>query len=138
MEIIDGHLIGEPDLVGRTIKSMSLLVHLACLDLEDYQFAMALSDLGRGILVLRKVDVMAAALDQAQFANAIEVAGGGAMKKVFWWFLGHIIQFYFDAMSLLGPDKLSSVGSEHLPYKQGVTGSSPVLPTRCKHLQRNL
>ena len=24
---------------------------------------------------------------------------------------------------------VSSVGSEHLPYKQGVTGSSPVLPT---------
>ena len=24
---------------------------------------------------------------------------------------------------------ISSVGSEHLPYKQGVTGSNPVLPT---------
>ena len=25
--------------------------------------------------------------------------------------------------------ELSSVGSEHLPYKQGVTGSNPVVPT---------
>ena len=24
---------------------------------------------------------------------------------------------------------ISSVGSEHLPYKQGVTGSNPVSPT---------
>ena len=27
---------------------------------------------------------------------------------------------------------ISSVGSEHLPYKQGVTGSSPVSPTKRK------
>ncbi len=27
---------------------------------------------------------------------------------------------------------LSSVGSEHLPYKQGVTGSNPVGPTVTK------
>ena len=25
---------------------------------------------------------------------------------------------------------ISSAGSEHLPYKQGVTGSNPVLPTK--------
>ena len=27
---------------------------------------------------------------------------------------------------------ISSVGSEHLPYKQGVTGSNPVSPTKTK------
>ena len=27
---------------------------------------------------------------------------------------------------------LSSAGSEHLPYKQGVTGSNPVGPTKTK------
>ena len=26
--------------------------------------------------------------------------------------------------------ELSSAGSEHLPYKQGVTGSNPVVPTK--------
>ncbi len=26
--------------------------------------------------------------------------------------------------------ELSSAGSEHLPYKQGVTGSNPVVPTQ--------
>ena len=26
--------------------------------------------------------------------------------------------------------EVSSAGSEHLPYKQGVTGSNPVLPTK--------
>ena len=26
--------------------------------------------------------------------------------------------------------ELSSAGSEHLPYKQGVTGSNPVAPTK--------
>ncbi len=26
--------------------------------------------------------------------------------------------------------EISSVGSEHLPYKQGVTGSNPVFPTQ--------
>ena len=29
---------------------------------------------------------------------------------------------------------ISSVGSEHLPYKQGVTGSSPVSPTKASSL----
>ncbi len=28
--------------------------------------------------------------------------------------------------------ELSSAGSEHLPYKQGVTGSNPVVPTQEK------
>lgn len=27
---------------------------------------------------------------------------------------------------------ISSAGSEHLPYKQGVTGSNPVSPTQLK------
>ena len=30
--------------------------------------------------------------------------------------------------------ELSSVGLEHLPYKQGVTGSTPVAPTKKGHL----
>ncbi len=31
----------------------------------------------------------------------------------------------------------SSAGSEHLPYKQGVTGSNPVTPTiKIKHLSK--
>lgn len=29
---------------------------------------------------------------------------------------------------------ISSAGSEHLPYKQGVTGSNPVSPTKAKSL----
>ena len=29
--------------------------------------------------------------------------------------------------------EFSSVGSEHLPYKQGVTGSNPVTPTNLSH-----
>jgi hypothetical protein len=31
---------------------------------------------------------------------------------------------------------LSSVGSEHLPYKQRVTGSNPVAPTKKKSLAK--
>ena len=31
--------------------------------------------------------------------------------------------------------EFSSAGSEHLPYKQGVTGSNPVIPTPLKALQ---
>ena len=35
--------------------------------------------------------------------------------------------------------ELSSVGSEHLPYKQRVTGSNPVAPTsKISHLQNQL
>ena len=30
--------------------------------------------------------------------------------------------------------ELSSAGSEHLPYKQGVTGSNPVAPTTTRHM----
>jgi hypothetical protein len=33
---------------------------------------------------------------------------------------------------------VSSVGSEHLPYKQGVTGSNPVPPTIKKSLAGQL
>ena len=33
---------------------------------------------------------------------------------------------------------ISSAGSEHLPYKQGVTGSNPVSPTTKKEKQRSL
>jgi hypothetical protein len=32
--------------------------------------------------------------------------------------------------------EISSAGSEHLPYKQGVTGSNPVSPTKEKAFQR--
>ena len=33
----------------------------------------------------------------------------------------------------VGPRKwgISSAGLEHLPYKQGVVGSNPTLPTKC-------
>jgi hypothetical protein len=31
--------------------------------------------------------------------------------------------------------EISSAGSEHLPYKQGVTGSNPVSPTKRKAFQ---
>jgi hypothetical protein len=30
----------------------------------------------------------------------------------------------------------SSAGSEHLPYKQGVTGSNPVAPTKIKEREK--
>ncbi len=33
--------------------------------------------------------------------------------------------------------ELSSAGSEHLPYKQGVTGSNPVAPTIKGQLQKS-
>ncbi len=33
---------------------------------------------------------------------------------------------------------ISSVGLEHLPYKQGVTGSNPVFPTKRIKLHRNV
>ena len=33
---------------------------------------------------------------------------------------------------------ISSVGLEHLPYKQGVTGSNPVFPTKKIKLHRNV
>lgn len=31
----------------------------------------------------------------------------------------------------------SSAGSEHLPYKQGVTGSNPVAPTKIKEREKH-
>ena len=34
--------------------------------------------------------------------------------------------------------EISSAGSEHLPYKQGVTGSNPVSPTKLKAFQCEL
>jgi hypothetical protein len=39
--------------------------------------------------------------------------------------------FFQDKISTFAPSKweFSSVGSEHLPYKQRVTGSNPVTPT---------
>ena len=33
---------------------------------------------------------------------------------------------------------ISSAGSEHLPYKQGVVGSNPTLPTKLRNQQLNV
>ena len=46
------------------------------------------------------------------------------------------VQLYLHPLSKEGIQReLSSAGSEHLPYKQRVTGSNPVAPTN-SHLQR--
>ena len=42
------------------------------------------------------------------------------------WFCRFKLNFYICTRKR----ELSSAGSEHLPYKQGVTGSNPVVPTQ--------
>ncbi len=44
------------------------------------------------------------------------------------------IRVYLHPQILKGKRELSSAGSEHLPYKQGVTGSNPVVPTKEKRV----
>src|SRR5690606_5242382 len=44
--------------------------------------------------------------------------------------------FYICNRNRVNERAISSVGSEHLPYKQGVTGSNPVSPTTCKTFLR--
>ncbi len=39
-----------------------------------------------------------------------------------------------DALLIVDSGALSSVGSEHLPYKQGVVGSNPTGPTKGSQL----
>ena len=48
---------------------------------------------------------------------------------MFYLILDNITKIFIFAYSRA----ISSVGSEHLPYKQGVTGSNPVSPTKTEH-----
>ena len=49
------------------------------------------------------------------------------MWRVFWWHFPEQKQRKLTKQSLRA---LSSVGSEHLSYKQGVIGSNPIVPTK--------
>ena len=48
------------------------------------------------------------------------------MWRVFW---GHFTEQKQRKLTKQSLRALSSVGSEHLPYKQGVDGSNPPVPT---------